>query len=745
MSNTKTSGGNVAEIHVTRDSAEKKAVPDMGLNLAAVEESVHGQDLVDSLLFMCRHYQRAATPEQLLTGLPLAQDGLTLDLMPRAAARADLSFRIRRGLDLKRLSASLLPVMCVLKDGAVCILLARHGDEAVIVYPQMPDREIEISFKELRSLHSGVVGVTALLSRKDERTSDYGVSREEHWFWSRLKTLKWHFAEVAMAAALANILAVATSLYMRQIYDRVVPNLAFNTLWVLTIGVALAIVMETMLRIVRAFLMDSAGKRLDQTLSSHIFSHSLGMRLEARPKSTGSFVNQIREFDSVREFFTSSTIGTLTDIPFAFLFIGIIWVIGGPIAYVLMAALPLIVIPGLIAQFPLARYAESHMKEGSIRNGLLVEAMTSSETVKAIQAESRFQRLWEEYTWLLAKNGMRVRQITMTLTYSANAVQQTCYIMVIVVGVYQIFKGELSVGSMMACSILSSRAVAPMTQLAGILARYQQMRTALKGIDKLLTAPVDRPVGRNFVSKGRLTGDYRFDNVTFAYDPAAGAALKVSKLAITGGIGTALLGANGSGKSTMLKLMAGLYQVSGGSLFLDDLDIRQIEPGDLRRNIGYLPQDTRLFYGTLRENLLLGLDEREDSELLHALSFCGSENFVKEHPLGLDRMISEGGAGVSGGQRQSIGLARLWLRDPSIVLLDEPTASMDHALEMRVIENLKTWARGRTLIVTTHRQPMLTLVKRAVVMQNGSPVAEGDINSILASLSSVPQNSQPEA
>jgi len=715
------------------------AMPLTMLSQAEIEKAVNGADLIDALLYFARLHDRPVTGAKLTTGLPRGEKGLALDLMGRAARRADLHVRLRRNFAFKRFSEAVLPAMLVLRDGRVCILLdISGGGQARMVFPELPEREVTMTAGQLEALYAGIAGFATPEQRSDERSSDYVVGQKRHWFWSRIAAYKWHFAEVAFAAGLANLLAIATSLYMRQIYDRVVPNLAFSTLWVLTIGVAIAITMEMIVRIVRAFLMDATGKELDQLMSRDVFAQAMGMRLDTRPKSTGSFVNQVREFDAVREFFTSSTIGTLTDIPFAFLFILVIWLLGGPVAFVLLAAVPLIVIPGLLAQWPLARYAEAHMKEGSIRNGLLVEAMTSAETVKAIEGEGRFQRLWEEYTWLLAKNGMRMRQLTATLGFSAGAVQQFAYVMVIVVGVYQIFKGEMTVGSMMACSILSSRALAPMTQLAGIFSRYQQMRTALSGIDRIMAAPVERQPSRAYVSRPNLTGHFKFDNLTFTYEENMEPALQTGALEVMPGIGTALLGANGSGKTTLLKVMAGLYYGQQGSLLVDGADIRQIEPQDLRRAVGYLPQETRLFYGSLRDNLLLGLEERDDAELIAALAFCGSEHFVNEHPMGLDRMIGEGGIGVSGGQRQSVGLARLWLRDPPIVLLDEPTSAMDHALETRVLENLAQWAKGRTMVIATHRQSALALVENAIVMQRGRPVAKGRVDTVLAGLSAPP-------
>lgn len=692
--------------------------------------------LLDGLLLLCRLYDRPATAGELTAGLPLEGGRMTVDLMERAAARVALAVKVKHGQDPGAIIPDLLPALLVMRDGSVCVLTRIGGGEVTLVYPEMESREHQVTLDELRARHDGTVAYAAPVTRQDQRAGAAGAEPHRHWFWGELGRFKWSFAEIAAAAALANVLALATALFSRQVYDRVVPNLAFSTLWVLTIGVGLAIAIEVMVRITRGYLMDVTGKRLDMELSSRLFERAMGMQLNVRPASTGSFVNQVREFDAIREFFTSTTIGAISDLPFAFLFIGVIALIGGPVALVLVAAIPLIVIPGLVAQWPLAHLSRRHMREGSIRNGLLVEAMTGAETVKALHGEGRFQRLWEEYTGLLAVNGTHTRNVSNMLTYWSAGIQQASYVMVMVVSVYQISKGELTMGGMLACSILSSRSIAPLTQLAGILGRWQQMRAAMAGIDAIMNAPVDRPVERKFVHRPRLKGDFELENVSFRYAEEGDPVLQIPKLSLEAGSATALLGTNGSGKSTLLKILAGLYPPTQGSLLLDGTDMRQIDPTDLRRSIAYLPQETRLFYGTLRDNLLLGLEQREDEELLEALAFVGADSLVREHPMGLDLPIGESGSGVSGGQRQSIGLARLWLRDPRIVLLDEPTAAIDQALEMKVINNMKEWAAGRTVILATHRQPVLTLVERAIVIKRGRLAADGPLEGVLAALSS---------
>lgn len=417
------------------------------------EFSLSEDPLLEGLLLFCDLYARTASATQLTAGLPLDHNGrLTPALLERAGARVDLVVSVRSGQDIRRIPNGLLPVMLMLQDGSVVLLTERRGNCCTLLATQLPKKPFEMELAELKSLHSGDVVFCTPAPRLEERDTAFSVqSGTRHWFWSEVSRYKWHFVEIAGAAALTNILALCTSLFSRQVFDRVVPNQAFATLWVLVVGVLIAIALELVIRLTRSYLVDIVGKRLDLGLSSRIFEQALGLRLERRPKSTGSFVNQVRECDTVREFFTSTTIAAVSDLPFVFLFIGVIWLIGGPIAYVQIAAIPMIIIPGLLAQPALSKFSRRHLRESSIRNGLLIEAMTGAETVKSLRAEGRFQRLWEEYAVLLASNSTSTRALTNGLSYVASSVQQLAYIMLMVVGVYLISTGELTSGGLLAC------------------------------------------------------------------------------------------------------------------------------------------------------------------------------------------------------------------------------------------------------------------------------------------------------
>lgn len=686
--------------------------------------------LAEGLALLCQLNNRDVPVRTLTAGLPLVDGKLTLELVPRAARRAGLQAQWGQST-LGGIAEELLPALLSLDDGSFCALIAVEGEHYTCIRPELSGKQIVFPRKTLLQRFSGTVVYAGERDVVDRRADDIAADTTGHWFWSHVKANAGAFGEVGVAAAIANILATVTALFAMQVYDRVIPNFAFATLWALAIGVCIAILFEAILRNVRSHIMNKIGRRIDQRISADVFEQAMNIQCAARPRSTGSFVNQVREVEAVREFFTSSTIGAVSDLPFVLLFLFVIWLIAGPLVVVLAVAIPLIIGAGLLAQYPLSKLSKKHHKEASIRNGILMEAVSNPETVKAYQGEAGFQRLWEEYTQLLAQNSLKQRGLGSGLTYFTTSLQQLSYVFVVVAGVYLVEAGSISVGALLGSSILTSRTIAPLAQLSVIFSRWQQMRTALGGLTKIMKLPVDRPRDRQFVSRPRLAGSFDLRELKFAYGKDEPAAVAAPAVSIAAGEAVALLGNNGAGKSTMLKLMAGLYHPTGGQMLLDGTDIGQIDPADLRRQIGYLPQEVVLFFGTLRSNLAFGLGPADDSELIEALEFAGAADLVRNHPKGLDRPVGESGRGLSGGQRQSVGLARLWLRDPAIVLMDEPTAAMDQSTEAKAIENMRRWIGGRTLVVATHRQPILKLVSKALVMKSGRVVAFGAREEIL--------------
>lgn len=685
--------------------------------------------LREGLALLCRQFGRNVSVAELGDGMPLENGRLPLDYVPRVLRRAGVTARVE-SVPLKQVGDRLLPALLLLKDGSTVLLMESNLDHAVILLPEAGGGETRMSWNQLLEQYSGTLVLAKPRYQSNGRAGDFARPSSEHWFWGPLKRCWPAYTEVGVASLFANLLAVSIALFALQVYDRVVPNRAFDTLWVLAIGVLIAILLEFMLRSVRAHLLDVVGKRLDLQLSSTLFCQVMQMRLRARPESTGAFSSKVREFETVREFFTSATAGIISDIPFIFLFLALIYYIGGPTVFVPIAAIGLMLLPSLLLQGRLARLSRANMQEQAIKSGLLQEVVDNLETVKATRAEGRNQRMWEQLSAQLSEDSIRIRKLSALLSHGAGMMQQLAYVGVVIVGVYQISLGELTVGGLIACTILTSRAVAPVNQMTGILVRWQHVKVALEGLESLMNAPMERPQGRKFARKSALEGHYVLEDIEFRYHEESPLALQIQRLEIKAGERVILLGGNGSGKSTLLRLLSGLDDPTGGRLLLDDVSLGQIDPADRRQAIGYLPQDIALFYGTLRDNLNLDGAAYDDQELFDVLDAVGLGRAVRMHPLGLDMPIASS-TSVSGGQRQAIGLARLLLQDPRIVLMDEPTASMDQNSEQHVIQHLQHWLAGRTLLISTHKRALLALGQRGIVLQDGRMAMDGPLGDLV--------------
>lgn len=698
-------------------------------SIASAPPSLPPDRLREGLVLLCHQLGRPTTVAELGDGMPLQQGRLPLTMVPRALRRIDVSARAIP-YALEDIEAYLLPALLILNGGDCVVLSAIDGDMADLLLPDTGGGHLRLSLDELAQRYQGTAVFAKPRHRPDGRAGKFAESSGEHWFFGMLKRHRRDYLEVALAAMVANLLAIGSSLFAMQVYDRVVPNAAFDTLWILASGVGLALLLEATLRIMRAHLLDTMGKRLDLKLSSQLFERVLNTRLSAKPPSLGAFSTQIREFESVREFFTSSSAAAMSDLPFVLIFLLIIMLLGGVIVFVPIVTIILIVLPGLLSQRRLGALSRRNLREGAVKNAILLESIENMETLKAGRGEGRALHLWENLTAELAGTASRTTALTATLTYAAGMVQQLGYIGVVVFGVYRISTGEMTMGALIACSMLSSRGIAPMSQAAGILGRWQHTKVAMEGLDQLMSSPTERPAGMRFVRKERIAGAYRLEDVRVQYGDGA-PVVNVAALTINAGERVALLGGNGAGKSTLLRLFSGLGDVTAGRILLDDLNIGAIDPADRRQAIGYLPQDVALLHGTLRDNLNLSGAALTDAELFEALDAVGLGAFARAHPHGLDMQI-QSSSSFSGGQRQAVGLARVLLQDPQIVLLDEPTAFFDQAAEKHVIDYLDKWLGGRTLIATTHKRSLLALVRRAVVLRNGRVIMDGPLDGIVA-------------
>lgn len=625
------------------------------------------------------------------------------------------------------------PALAYMTSGQVILVLGQSRGDLIIYDKTCTDNRAHVPIDDFKPFFGGMI-VRAEAPLQTVAKSHKAASKPTHWFWGQFPRFKRQLAEVALGSFVANLLAVAVALFSLQVYDRVIPHQSEATLWVLAAGACLALLMEAFLKIARARLMDGAARQIELSVLSLLMGRVLGMRSDLRGNSPSMTFSAMREFGSVREFFTASTIGTIADIPFIFVFLLLVASIAGNVVWVLVLGGILMVVPGFFMQKKMMQLTEETQGASAKSSRLLHEVIFESDTVKTQRAEDRVMRLWSELTTLSAMKSSDQRKLASLLTFWSQGVQQATYVAAVIVGTYLVFAGQFTVGSIIAVGILTSRTLAPLTQLAGTMARWGNVKTALDGLERIAVAPQDADETRSYLRRDSLDGHFELRELTFKYEEDAAPTLDIPGLAILPGQRIAILGANGSGKSSFLKILSGLYGPTTGRVLLDGTEMSQIEPRDLRRLIGYLGQDVRLFSGTLRDNLNLTMLERDDDRLFKALEFAGLGPFVKAHHKGLDLEIHDGGQGLSIGQRQSIGWARLWLQDPKICLLDEPTAALDQTLEGTLVSRLETWMEGRTAIIATHRAPILALTNRTLLLQNGRMAVDGPRDAVLAHL-----------
>ena len=707
---------------------------------AAAKEPTAGaaisDPLVDSLLYLASHHGRAVSRDALVAGLPLVNGRLTAALVERAGQRAGLDIKPEKRR-LEQIPALVLPALLVMKDGSALIMTGISENGSIIDYiePGEVSSTKSRSAESLADTYSGYMFLARPEPTADERTAASGDLPTNHWFWSVVRRFGSNYGHVALAAFLVNMLALAAPLFTMNVYDRVVPNGAIPSLIALAIGLGLAIVFDFVIRMVRSRIVDLTGKKIDVVLASNIFEHVLSIKMANRPTSVGILANQMRDFDSVRDFFTSGTVVAATDLFFAFIFIGILFIIAGPLAWIPLLMLPIVMAAGFILQKPLDRAMKRLQAESSARHGVLVESLSGIETVRAAGAESRMQMVWERSVAATARSGEDVHfWSTLALTIS-NSAQQITSMLLVVIGVFLILDGKITMGALIAANMLSGRVLAPIASIASVITRGTQTLSALRAIDRLMQLERERPPGRSYVSRKIEHGAIAFNNVSFRYPNSKQDALSNVSFKINEGERVAIVGRVGSGKTTVGRLLSGFYDPTEGSVAVDGIDARQYDPADLRAGIGFVMQDTDLFFGKLRDNIALGKPAASDEEIIEVAKLAGVENFVASHPLGYDMPIAEGGRSLSGGQKQAIGLARALIRRPRIIFMDEPTAHFDVRTETEFVERLKTIARTEmTIIVSTHRPSLLSLVTRILVFEQGKLVADGPREAILANL-----------
>ncbi|MEL6608092.1 MAG: type I secretion system permease/ATPase [Pseudomonadota bacterium] len=625
------------------------------------------------------------------------------------------------------------PALAQMYSGQFVLVLGQSDAGLRIYDAGEADKEITVPAREFEPYFTGlVVRAEATLDRL--RKTHMGLPQAAHWFWGRFLKYRAILGDIVVGSLVANMLAVAVALFSLQVYDRVIPHESSATLWVLAMGAFVALTLEAFLKISRARLMDGAGRAIEIKVQDHLMQRLMGMRSDRKPMSSSGIFAAMREFGSVREFFTASTIGALADMPFIILFLALVASIGGNIVFVLIIGGVLMVLPGYFLQKRMIALTREAQGASAQASRVLHETIFELDTIKATRAEDRFARVWNELNGLASVTSAEQRRLASNLTFWSQGVQQATYVSAVIVGTYMVFAGSFTVGSIIAVGILTSRTLAPLTQLAGIMARWSNVKTALDGLEMVHDAAQDVDTERTYLRREKIAGSYEFREVQFRYEEDGAPTLDIQGVSIAAGERVAVLGTNGTGKSTLLKMMSGLYAPVQGRVLLDGVDLGQIDPRDVRRAVGYLSQDVRLFSGTLRENLNLNGLERDDDRLLEALDFAGLGPFVRGHHKGLDLEIRDAGEGLSIGQRQSIGWARIWLQDPAIAILDEPTAALDQTLETALIRRLDTWLEGRTAVIATHRVPILQLTQRTFILQNGRLAVDGPRDAVLAHL-----------
>ncbi|HIF6258772.1 TPA: type I secretion system permease/ATPase [Enterobacter ludwigii] len=691
------------------------------------------QPYLQAILLIAKHYRIETSEERIRLQMDWAGDSAADEVVKTIARQIGLSVR-KSKFSKEMLNPWRLPVIVVFKDGQVGVVDQADVDHNVSI--QMSgDQGLAQSFvaSDLQHEIESVYILRPEKSVADARIDEYIKPYESSWFWSIVLRDWKRYIDIMFASLIANILALATIIFSMQVYDRVVPSQSIPTLWVLAGGVLIAAIFEFVLRVARIYLSDIIGKRADLRISDRVFGHTLRIKNSERSKSTGTFISQIRELEGVRELVTSTTISAIADLPFFFLFLVIFWIIGGNLFWVMVLVVPLMIIPAILAQRPLAKLAREGMRESSIRNAILVESVQGIEDIKLLRAESRFQNQWNHMNEMSADISMKQRKIVGVMTAWTQKVQGLTYALVVLVGCFAVISGEMTTGALVACSILSSRMLAPIAQITGVLGRLQQAKVAKSSLDELMKKPVDQPNRAHLIHRSVLLGDYQLNGTLFKYNQDdAKPNLAIAQLAIRAGEKIAILGRNGAGKSTLLQLLSGMQMPQQGNIYLDGLDLSLIDPADIRRDTGLLNQSAHLFYGTIRENLTLGAPLASDDDLIQALKMTGAWSFVQDKKEGLDHLVLEGGLGFSGGQRQALLLSRLLIRQPNIVLLDEPTASIDDVAEKQFIDHLMNWMGHRTLIVATHRRAVLALVDRIIVMNEGKIVMDGPRDQILS-------------
>ena len=696
----------------------------------------HDDPLLDCLMQLAKLHGRSATRISLSSGLPLVQNRLTVELFPRAADRVGLASRVLHR-PLERISNLQLPIVLLLHDSKACILLdiADGGGQFKILMPETGMGEKTVSKEELENIYSGYsIFVRPKFRLESEAVDKIRLASERGWFWGTLFEHWRVYRDVFVASFLINVFGLVSPFYVLNVYDRVIPNSAFETLWVLSIGITIIYVFAVIMRGLRAYFIDEAGKKANLKMSAILLQKVLNLRMEVRPQSIGSFSKNLQEFESIRDFITSVSITALIDMPFVVLALLVVWYLGGQIVFVHISAMILLLVYAALIQIPLQKAVEHSFKASAQKNAILVEGLAGLESIKMLGAESQIQRAWEEAVSYINEWSNKARILSSSMSFFSFFINSMLVVAVVVVGVYMISNGDLTQGGLIALVIVSRQTIAPMSQVVNLATRYHRARAALQSLNEIMKLPVERPEGKTFLHRTQIKGEIEVKNLEFAYPKQTVKTLNNISLKVKAGEKVGIIGPIGSGKTTFGKLLLGLFEPLSGMVSMDGTDIRQIDPADLRQSIGYVSQEIMLFRGTVRDNITMGAHDVDDSTILRVAELSGVSEFVKKNALGFDMEVGETGRGLSGGQRQCVAIARAMLYDPPVLVLDEPTSNMDNRTEVLLRDHLSKVIKNKTVILITHRASLLAMIDRLIVIDNGTVVADGPKDSVMEAL-----------
>lgn len=703
------------------------------------------ESLLDCLVIYTKVYHKPFSKEALTVNLPIEQGKDTPDLFTigkskglfsRAAEHAGLKTKIiQRKLD--EISPLQLPLILVLKDHKACILDSFSSDKTKLKIVTTFENDIVETWHDKDQLEQEYLGYSIMLKKSfDTMTSDNKTIDvdQKHWFWSTIKLSSSIYKDVIFASIIINLFVLASPLFTMSVYDRVIPNNATETLWFFAIGVITIYVIDTFLKFTRTYMIEIAAKKSDVIMSSILFEKVLDLKMAVRPNSVGAFASNLRDFDSIRSFFTNATLVAMIDLPFAFLFLIVIYYIGGTMALIPFITIVLILIYALIIKYPLQKSIKSTHEASAKKNSILIETLNNIETLKSIGIFGNKQWSWEEASGEIAKKSLHTRILSSSIPTITGLLIQLNTVCIIIYGVYLIQDFQLTMGGLIASVILASRTVAPMGQAAALITNYNDAKTSYDVLNEIVSMPVERPNNKEFVTRPQFNGKIEFQNVTFTYPNCDIPALNNISFTINASEHVAIVGRMGSGKSTILKLILKLYEPDSGIIFIDGIDINQIDPADLRKHIGYTSQQISLFSGTVKDNIIFKASYASDTQMLKAAKISGVESFVRKHPRGYEMPIGEGGVGLSGGQAQSIGLARAILLDQPIMIFDEPTSAMDQQTEKKLLQNMQGYLNEKTTIFVTQKLTLLALVNRIIVIDDGKVHLDGTKEAVLSNL-----------